>query len=94
MSVEVDYTIYLRGRTYTEDKEELERKGYTVIPDSYNGTGLNLKKKESGTMIYKDLIDFMNSFEDDLKFNYANDYFLNDMEIYINKIRMNVNLRD
>lgn len=94
MSVEVDYTIYLRGRTYTEDREELERKGYTVIPDSNYGTSLDLKKKESGTMVYKDLIDFINSFEEDLKFNYANDYFLNDMEICINKIRMDVNLRD
>lgn len=94
MSVEVDYTIYLRGRTYTEDKEELERKGYTVIPDSNYGTGLNLKKKESGTMIYKNLIECMGSFENDLKFNYANDYCLDEMEICINKIRMNVNLRD
>lgn len=94
MSVEVDYTIYLRGRTYSGDREELERKGYTVIPDSYNGTGLNLKKKESGTMVYRDLMEFIGSFEEDLKFNYANDYFLDEMEICINKIRMNVNLRD
>lgn len=94
MSVEIDYTVYLRGRIYTEGREELERKGYTVIPDSYNGTGLNLKKKESGTMVYKNLIEFIGSFENDLKFNYADDYFLNDMEICIDKIRMEVNLSD
>ncbi len=94
MSVEVDYTIYLRGITYTKDREELERKGYTVIPDSYNETRLNLKKKESRTMVYKNLIEFISSFESDLKFNYVNDYFLDNMEICINKIRIDVNLSD
>lgn len=94
MSVEVDYTIYLSGRTYTGDRKELERKGYTVIPDSYSGKGLYLKKKESGTMVYKNLIDFMGSFENDMKFNYADDYFLDEIEICINKIRMNINLND
>lgn len=92
MSVEVDYTIYLRGSTYRRSREELKRKGYTVIPDSCGGTDLNLKKKESGTMIYKNLIEFIGSFENDLKFNYVDDYFLDNMEICINKIRMNVNL--
>ena len=94
MSIEVDFTVYLRGRTFTEDREELETKGYTVIPDSYGGTGLDLKKKESGTTIYKNLADFIGSFEEDIRFDYKEDYFLNEAEVCLNKIRMNINLND
>lgn len=94
MSVEVDYTIYLRGRTYTEDKEELERKGYTVIPETYDRSCLNLKKIESGSMVYSNLGSFISSFEEDIRFNYKDDYFLDEMEICINKIKMNINLND
>ena len=94
MSVEVEYTVYLRGKTYTEDKEDLERMGYTVIPEAYDQSCLNLKKKESGSMVYKNLMDFIGSFEEDVRFNYKSDYFLDEMEICINKIKMNINLND
>lgn len=90
MSVEVEYTVYLRGKIYTEDKKELERKGYTVIPETYNQSCLNLKKRESWTIIYKNLMDFIGSFEEDIKFNYKDDYFLDEMEICINKIKINI----
>lgn len=94
MSVEVEYTVYLTGRTYTGDRKELERKGYTVIPDSYYGSGLYLKKKESGSMVYKNLTDFIGSFEEDVRFNYKSDYFLDEVEICINKIKMNINFNE
>ncbi len=94
MTVEVDYTLYLEGTTFMlkENKDMFE--GYQVIPNKYDSDSVILKKTKKSSRTYNNLGSFIASFENDIKQEECEDYFLHNADVYIDKIHINFNLND
>ena len=94
MSIEIEYTTYLTGSTFSSNEEVFKDRGYKVIPDNSCQGLLSLKKTEKRVKDYENLGAFISSFENEVKRDYKEDYLIHDIEICIDRIKININLDD
>ena len=93
MSVIVEYSVFMNGSTFKDSYsiEELEKEGFVTIPDRHDRDIINLRKSDSGCMIYSSMGEFIESFEKEIRGQYG-EHLIYEIDVNINRIRMNINL--